>query len=296
MKIIHPESANTTSQSPAFMNALALPSFARGNAITQASVKRTTPAPPTPTFNPHKDLASSSTQASRGFWGNDNIFGGGSTICHHTFTPPPVFPRVNLNPLLNDNGIDRHTAPSSFANSKDLSQPFSEWSTDNNFNLRSMDAYRMQMWSRLTREAQAEKEQIPHDLRPKFFVDSKSATSSPSPTAQTAEATLAGAAAMHITSKLASSFWSAFSGPSQLDTDKLAAVVTGSAKLAVVPTISEKAPHPASHVAAEDDSLLHLMSGLKLHASRDVRPKVRENPLSALSTFIKHASGVPARA
>lgn len=315
MKIIHPETANTNTQAPAFMNNLVLPSRSE----TPNTPKRTLSSAPTPTFNPHKDIASSTTQASRGFWGNDNMFGGGSTICHHTFTPPPVFPRVNLNPLLNENGADRHQpAQQTAANSKDLSQPFSEWSSNTDFNLRSMDAYRMQMWSRLTREAQAERDNIPHDLRPKFYVDPKSTTSTPSPTTSNVEATLAaqlaGAATNHITSKLASSFWSAFSGPTSLDTDKLAAVVTGHAKLAVVPTastshtqsgtgMSEKTPANVGNTS-EDDGLSHLMLGLKLQAQagRDaqaqiqVRPKVRENPLGALSTFIKHASGVPARA
>lgn len=169
----------------------------------------------------------------------------------------------------------------------------------------------MQMWSRLTREAQAEKDNIPHDLRPKFYVDPKSTTSTPSPMTSNVEATLAaqlaGAATSHITSKLATSFWSAFSGPSSLDTDKLAAVVTGSARLAVVPNSSSSSSQSQSGMseknmanlgmgAGEDDGLSNLMLGLRLQAGKEVRPKVRENPLGALSTFIKHASSVPARA
>lgn len=332
MKIIHPESATTNSQSPALMNAFALPSRTIEAAKTPA--KRTPSSTPTPAFNPHKDIASSSTQASRGFWGNDNMFGGGSTFCHHTLTPPPVFPRVNINPLLNDNGADRHQTPtattststinefgagSQQASSKDLSQPFSDWSSNTDFNLRSMDAYRMQMWSRLTREAQAEKDNVPYDLRPKFFVDPKSTISTPTPTNSSTEATMAlaqltNAASTHITSKLATSFWSAFSGPTSLDSDKLTAVVTGSAKLTVVPITPSSTSQVSSGIQysektstgheMDDDatiSLSHLMAGMKMQSGlggggRETRPKVRENPLGALSSFIKHASGVPARA
>lgn len=301
MKILHPESAHTTSPSPALFNALALPAHSYSPA--PAAFRQS--ATPTPTFNPHKDIASSSTQASRGFWGNGNgAAGGGSTICHHTFTPPPVFPRAsaNINPLLNDPTPHPTAAAHVHGMDKDLSQPFSDWSADNAFNLRSMDAYRMQMWSRLTREAQAEKDQVPHELRPKFYADpssySSSGTSSDSSAPASAAAAVAAVAASHITSKLASSFWSAFSGPSSaLDTDKLAAVVTGTAKLAVV----DHQTHPhydSASPAGVEESLSYLMGGLKLQAGHGVGHgvRVRENPLGALSSFIKHASGVPARA
>jgi hypothetical protein len=219
------------------------------------------------------------------------MFGGGSTICHHTFMPPPVFKQsqANMNPL-----IDSETVKVAPAESKDLSMPFAEWSENNNFNLRSMDSYRMQMWSRLTREAQAEKDHIPTELRPKFY-------ESPSPSSAEASlaAHLASATATHITSKLASSFWSAFSGPSSLDTDKLSAVVTGTARLAVVPTttmahtytptpeISEKHTTPAG---PEEDALTALMGGLKLQTGGlhcRVGMNVRENPLGALGRIIK---------
>lgn len=315
MKILHPESASTTSQSPALFTGLALP--------THSPITRATPTP-TPTFNPNKDMpmSSASTQASRGFWGAGNgaSGGGGSTICHHTFTPPPVFPRAsaNINPLLNSSSSS--TPQSSFSQEKDLSQPFSDWSADNTFNLRSMDAYRMQMWSRLTREAQAEKDQVPFELRPKFYADPSSSSSSASASSSSASATsstsagaseataaaaaaVAATAASHITSKLASSFWSAFSGPSSsLDTDKLAAVVTGTAKLAVVPDSHPHSPSGSAASSSSDESLSYLMGGLKLHSGPAMTMpinsnKVRENPLGALSSFLKHAaSGVPARA
>jgi hypothetical protein len=314
MKILHPESALAPSPAPALMTAFALsPSLP---AASTPIKKRTTSPAPTPKFNPRKDLPSSSTEASRAFWGNDNMFGGGSTICHHTFTPPPVFrqQQVNMNPLLNAGSTVEATPIA--ASSKDISMPFSEWSENNNFNLRSMDNYRMQMWSRLTREAQAEKDKVPSELRPKFYVESKPPT--PAPTSSTsAEASLAAhlanAAAGHITTKLASSFWSAFSGPSSLDTDKLSAVVTGTAKLAVVPSSSSSTYKPSvelnektSSGPLDEEALNTLMGGLKLQtpagsgmqlqSQSRLGNRVRENPLGAFSSFIKLSCPCPTRA
>jgi hypothetical protein len=172
--------------------------------------------------------------------------------------------------------------------------PFHEWSENNQFNLRSMDSYRMQIWSRLTREAQAEKDNVPVDMRPKFYVESK-------PALTTAEASLAAhlasTATSHITSKLSASFWSAFSqGQQGLDTDKLTAVVTGTAKLSVVPNepkFNEKEGGKSG--VLDEEGLSSLMGGLKLQTGGAAIRGVRENPMGVFSNFIKSAS-CPARA
>ncbi|ORY31030.1 hypothetical protein BCR39DRAFT_558390 [Naematelia encephala] len=289
MSILHPETAHKTSQSPAMLNALAMsPSLP----VMPPTPKRTT----TPvTINTRKDLASASTEASRGFWGgSDNLFGG-STICHTMFTPdlvlppsPPKLkgfadlPRVNINPRLNELPKDsRMPSLAATGNGRDISSStFSDWASENAFSLRSMDSYRMQMWSRLAREAQAEKQGLAADVRPKFFAEQK-----PTP----AEASLAALATQHITASLASSFYSAFSGstPGSLDTDKLTAVVTGKARLGVInQDFNEK------HGADDADALILAMGGLKLRTGvdgprerRGSGPLVRENPLGALCGF-----------
>ena len=299
MSVLHPESANSESHAPALFSALAMgPSLPP----LPAPVRRT----PTPTVNIRKDLPAS-LESSRGFWGgNDNRFGGGSTVCHTMFTPDLVLPstplksitdlpRINLNPRLNE-ADNRMPALAAAANGKELGSSFSEWSETNAFTLRSMDSYRMQMWSRLAREATANRSGVNPDLRPKFFVDGKASTST-SMTTSTAEAVsqstaanLASAASSHITSKLASSFWSAFSGPgARLDTDKLVSVVTGTSRLKVV-DVNEK-------VSDEADHLVEVLGGLKLQTgSRSGEGlRARENPLGAIGSFFKFGV-MPARA
>jgi hypothetical protein len=292
MSVLHPESADKPSESPALFSALAM-----SPALPPVQRKSATPA-----INTRKDLPSSPALSTRGFWGgNDNLLGGGgSTICHTMFTPdlvlPPTtatplrslpdLPRANINPQLND--VDNRATPlASPANGKDISSTFAEWSETNAFSLRSMDSYRMQLWSRLAREAQAEKSGLSSELRPKFFVDN---TPIPSPAEASTAAQFATLAATHISTKLASSFWSAFAGPSsKLDTDKLTAVVTGRARLHVVS--DEKA-------AAAEDDLVAALGGLRLQSGvgRPVVINARENPLGAISSFFKHASAMPARA
>ncbi|KIS01812.1 hypothetical protein L804_00066 [Cryptococcus deuterogattii 2001/935-1] len=294
MSILHPESASK-SFSPAIVSALA-----KSPAITSAGSSATPngpvrrPGTPLNTYNPRKDLPSSL----KGGWGNDNMFGGGSTICHTIMTPDLVLPssnptplrsladlpRVNLNPHLNEPGPSTlpHTL-SNPASGVDSSSTFSEWSENTPWSLRSMDSYRMQIWSRLAKEAAADKANLAGDLRPKFFVEGPS-TPTPSVT------DIAGAATSHITSKLASSFWSAFTQGSSksLDTDKLAAVVTGQAKLKVVPVIQKE---------DEEDVLATLMGGLKMQSGvspceRRRAEGARENPLGALCGFLKHAGAM----
>ncbi|WVQ98055.1 hypothetical protein IAU59_005177 [Kwoniella sp. CBS 9459] len=336
MSILHPESANKSSVSPAMVNALAMsPSLASppiSNNATAGPGPNTIRRNNTPlnTYNPRKDIPSS---LKGGWGGNDNMFGGGSTICHTMFTPDLVLPsasasastsastpaplrsladlpRVNLNPHLNEEvHTSRGPVLANVGNGQDTSRTFSNWSEDTPFSLRSMDSYRMQMWSRLAREAAADKASLTGDMRPKFYVEVKE--EKPDFDSASVATVAAAAASSHITSKLASSFWSAFQGNGSgqgLDTDKLAAVVTGQAKLKVVhddylEKISSSASSSSSLTATEehDDCLSSLMCSLKLQSGPGmglVRGGVgaRENPIGTLCGFLRHASAMPARA
>ena len=134
------------------------PAFKPTASFSNQPVRRT----PTPKFDVRKDVPSS--PAAFNAW-NNNHFGGGSTICHTILTPdvalPTIkptlrnfgdLPRVNLNPNLNDEA-PRMPSLQAKANESDLHGTFSDWSENNAFSLRSMDSYRIQMWSRLAREA-----------------------------------------------------------------------------------------------------------------------------------------------
>ncbi|WWC67942.1 uncharacterized protein I206_101861 [Kwoniella pini CBS 10737] len=320
MSILHPESANKSSVSPAMINALtmspSLPSLSpSANAVAGPgpnTIRRS--ATPLNTYNPRKDLPASVKSQ----WGsNDNMFGGGPTICHTMFTPdlvlPPSstpaplrsladLPRVNINPHLNDESVTRGHMLAGVGNGQDTSKTFSNWSEETPFSLRSMDSYRMQMWSRLAREAAADKANLTGDIRPKFFVEVKDEPQSLPLTPPPGVAALAASAAStHITSKLANSFFSAFQGTgSSLDNDKLAAVVTGQANLRVVPT--ESIPEftyssTSADVSYNEDCLSMLMGGLKLQSgpgSRSPSVGARENPLGALCGFLIRAT--PTRA
>lgn len=278
MAVLHPESADKVGESPSMMKALAETDLnAAASAPQKASVRRTT----TPTVNTRKDVAPFASGSS--FWGGaDNMFGGGNTVCHTTLTPEIMLPpQPNLNPLLNgasDRG-DKHT--SLHVGDRDIdSSSFADWATETPFSLRSMDNYRMQLWSRLAREAAADKANVPVSMRPKFYIEPKGASS----TETSALSALAATATEHVASKLTSSFWSALSGPSaKLDADKLAAVVTGKSRLVVVPNNDTKAK-------SSEDALAHAMAGLKV-ATGAPSPaeslRVRENPLAAMAGFFK---------
>ncbi|WVR04621.1 hypothetical protein IAU60_001632 [Kwoniella sp. DSM 27419] len=331
MSILHPESANKSSVSPAMVNALAMSPGLASPAISTNAVAgpgpNTTRRSTTPlnTYNPRKDIPSSFKS---GWGGNDNMFGGGSTTCHTLFTPdlvlPPPgstpaplrsfadLPRVNLNPHLNDDlPVSRGPLLAGQGNGQDTSRTFSTWSEETPFSLRSMDSYRMQMWSRLAREAAADKASLTGDLRPKFFVEVKEEPKdhNAADEATRAASALAAVATTHISTKLASSFWSAFQGSGRtLDTDKLAAVVTGQAKLKVVASDAASGRSTSVSVGEVDeneDYLSSMMGSLKLQSGqgmssikRDLCAGVgaRENPIGTLCGFLRHASAMPARA
>ena len=306
MSVLHPETAHEESFPPALVSAFTMsPSLPAASSTPSAPRRAPTPI----TINTRKDL-SASRESSRGFWGGSDpsSFGGGSTICHTMFTPDLVLPpsptspiasirsfadkpRANINPHL-DESDERAPRLSSPANGREMGAPFAEWSESTPFTLRSMDSYRMQMWSRLARAAAAEKSNVSADLRPKFFVEAK-ASASTSTTISTADAAiLAAAATSHITSQLTSSFWSAFAGPgSILDADKLAAVVIGSAKLKVVEMNEKNGQEDESEGLTSALSSLRLHAGVKMDAMR-----ARENPLGTIGGFFKMSNPMPTRA
>lgn len=266
MSVLHPQSAEEEGQSPPLVKALA-------TSVPAPSPARRTA---TPAVNTRKDLASFDT--SRGFWGggNDNMFGGGSTICHTALTPEFTLPpQPNLNPLLN--GLEpQGPKPLSLTHSGDRdidSQTFKEFAENTPFTMRSMDNYRIQLWSRLSREAAADKANIAPNMRPKFLVEPKQEST------LAAVATVATAATEHVASRLASSFWSAFTTSSRLDADKLAAVVTGKARLAVV--------HDEKRQPSED-ALAHAMSGLKVATGAErMREQHKTSPLMTMASYFK---------
>lgn len=290
MAILHPEQTKVKEEKPQSILAALT-----GNTNAVAGPSQPMRKSVTPQFNPNKDIPS----ASYGMWGANGPFGsGGSTICHTMLTDDlvlddhnkpkaaatllrglPEMPRMNMNPHLNDETIPRMPSLSATANARDLNDTFSDWSETNAFTLRSMDSYRVQMWSRLAREASSDKQNLPQDVRPKFFVE---------PSAAAAAATYASAAQGHITSKLASSFWSAFAGSNgKMDSDKLAAVVTGQARLRVVEVEKEK---DEAELLAAALGGLRLQSGLTRSEGTCLR--ARENPLGAIGSFFKCSGGI----
>lgn len=309
--VLHPESAATVGQSPAMLTALSEGDGARSR--TQAGRRA-----PAVGVNTRKDLAP--FDSSRGFWGGSDL-AGGSTICHTVITPEICLPeQPNVNPLLNalnKKAAEEKTSPKgekkplpplpekhlSVQDSGDRKiegSTFAEWSENTPYNVRSLDSYRMQLWSRLAREAAADKANVPAEMRPKFLVDPstpsarrESNASAPS-SAATSVGTLASAAVSAtatVASRLTSSFWSAFTGPSsKIDGDKLADVVTGRARLAVVP---DDRRNVSNRVASSTDDLAHAMAGLRVATGgSNPRESIRRNegPLSSMTGFLKNPS------
>ncbi|BEJ14908.1 hypothetical protein CspHIS471_0406750 [Cutaneotrichosporon sp. HIS471] len=240
-----------------------------------AMVRRTTT---TPTVNTRKDLAPFAT--GNAFWaGNENMFGGGNnTVCHTALTPEITLPpQPNLNPMLNGE-VERGAKHTSLhTGDRDIeSSSFADWSLETPFSFNSMESYRMQLWSRLSRAAASDKAGIPSAMRPKFFTETNTKAAESS-----ALSALAVAATEHVAIKLASSFWSALSGSSnKLDVDKLAAVVTGKSRLAVVPNEKNK---------SFEDDLARAMAGLKVQTgttSPAESLRTREHPLNAVAGLL----------
>jgi len=246
------------------------------------------PAPSSPLLapNPNKDLPSSPRLASTrsGFWGGgSNPFGtmGGFTPVHTTLIPelsltalagkglltPPSKPLLqeNLNPTLN--GVRKTpVTPQPKANALQSPPQFDSFVDLNPFTMKSMDLYRMNLWSNVGTQKQLQHQQQPHQthhlnglaagLSPHYFaaattkpstspvVPSKTPkyptsalTTEPSLKATPQEAVLASLASQTLLAKLGSAFWEAFSGQSPrkgVDADKVRKVLEGKAVVKVV--------------------------------------------------------------
>lgn len=243
------------------------------------------PSSPLLTPNPNKDLPSSPRLASTrsGFWGGgSNPFGtvGGFTPVHTTLvpelslstlagkgllTPSKPLLQENLNPTLN--GQKKLVVPphSKAAGLHSHSQ-FDSFADLNPFTMKSMDLYRMNLWSNVGIQKQLQHHQQLHQtphltgpaatLPPLHFTASttKSSTSlvvstkstnyqksshtpEHSSKATSQEAMLASLASQTLLAKLGSAFWEAFSGQSPrkgMDADKVRRVLEGKAVVKVV--------------------------------------------------------------
>ncbi|KAF9653736.1 hypothetical protein BDM02DRAFT_3153142 [Thelephora ganbajun] len=255
------------------------------------------PAPSSPLLapNPNKDLPSSPRLVSTrsGFWGGgSNPFGtmGGFTPVHTTLVPelslstlagkglltPPSKPLLqeNLNPALN--GVKKPTVtPQQEAAGLHSPSQFDSFVDLNPFTMKSMDLYRMSLWSNVGTQKQSQQQQQLHQaphfnglaaaLLPHYFA---AATTKPStspvvpsktpkyPTpaltpdlsskATPQEAVLASLASQTLLAKLGSAFWEAFSGQSPrkgVDADKVRKVLEGKAVVRVV-DVDEPGPQP----------------------------------------------------
>lgn len=192
---------------------------------------------------------------------------------------------------------------------------FEQWTDGNPFSFRSMDAYRMQMWSRLAREAQADKAGLVGDMRPKFFTEAHTANVK----AREEEARVA-----QVASKLAQTFIGAFSehAAGKEGTvgggDKMTAVVTGRAHLRTVQNaaaskadstniklemmdVERPGKGNKTDRAERDADLIQALSGLKLQSGPGLQLHgnagglgmgigARNDPLGVIGGFLRQAA------
>lgn len=222
-----------------------------------AKSSSTSSSSPISTFNPRKDLPTSTSallnqMSPRSMWGEG---AGGYTSVHTTFMPDLALPstlqlnipRQNLNPHLNmpaEPVVNK--APHPFkSDGNNLGDSFDAWSAETPFSYRSLEAYRMQLWSRMARDASLAKQGVPVDMRPKFLKEPAehkaaviaAATAATAPEASaTAAPVLSNVISSAISTRLFSAFLSAFQSPTGrgMDGDRVAAVFTGKAGLKVV--------------------------------------------------------------
>lgn len=224
--------------------------------------------------NRNKDLPS--TGSTRGFWGGSTM--GGATSVHTTLIPEfdistlsgkPRLLQENLNPLLNGNNLNEETYTHGNSNAN---MPLFSSGLDglHNFTFKGLDSDRMQLWSRMAREAgaaQAQKDKLilaspassagsslgssagyssssvlsNANVGPLFFSapaaqivkkEAGNALSAGTPTVS--QAVLATSISQNITGKLMGALWGAFAPKSTLDMDKVKRVLEGKAELRVV--------------------------------------------------------------
>ncbi|KAI0682402.1 hypothetical protein BC835DRAFT_1424474 [Cytidiella melzeri] len=153
-------------------------------ALATSALKNASPKSPLPSPNVHKDLPTSPRLVGRGFWGGNlgGGIGGGITPVHTTLVPDlssvlsgkPVGRKSpslqeNINPMLNGQAVPEKTM--------ELSLPMSAFDsfTDMNpFTMKTIDAYRMQLWTRMGQQQAAH-----HQQQPQGHASSSNKSSSP---------------------------------------------------------------------------------------------------------------------
>lgn len=284
------------------------PSDSKANVLAQANSKvtRAKNVVPRPTRN--KDLPASGS--TRGFWGGATM--NGTTPVHTTLIPDFDIsttlsgkPRLqeNMNPLLNSSV--KRDAQSTTPNLPLLSSGLDGL---HNFTFRNMDGDRMQLWSRMAREAgaaQARREELlgspassagsslgssgyssnlSHNINPLFFAsplakkDINKSVPMPTPT----QALVGTSIAHHVTGKLMGALWGAFAPKSVLDMDKVKKVLDGKAELRVVDVDSR------SNTAALEEGL----KAMNLASTPSPQP-TRKTSVDALEEGLKSMSLTP---
>ncbi|KAI0784121.1 hypothetical protein C8Q75DRAFT_736516 [Abortiporus biennis] len=251
-----------------------LPTASASATLSSPKQVPATPKSPLLTPNTHKDLPTSPRLGSRSFWGGaaNGMGGFGITPVHTTLVPEwgnvlsgkPVpshaekrLPNLqeNINPILNNVTATSLASMGTGANQKkDAPLPlnaFDSFADRNMFTLKSMEDFRMQLWTRMGQQQAQNRQHQPapvlnglaSSMRPAYFskqsptlsalLSGKSAASSyptpppspptthasipstrqPTPTEQQ-HAMLASIASQTLVRKLGSAFWDAFSGSS----------------------------------------------------------------------------------
>ncbi|KAH8101955.1 hypothetical protein BXZ70DRAFT_906499 [Cristinia sonorae] len=180
-------------------------------ASTSAATKPATPKSPLLTPNIHKDLPTSPRLGARNFWGGAaaaNLGGfGGITPVHTTLMPewssvlsgkPVATNAERRNPILQENINPSLNAPAGSQKSQQPgsqlpTNPFDSFADKNLFTLKSMEDYRMQLWTRMGQQ-QAQHRQMQQqtagqpstsqpalnglasNMRPHFFTSKQSPT------------------------------------------------------------------------------------------------------------------------
>ncbi|KAG8756148.1 hypothetical protein FRC14_003329 [Serendipita sp. 396] len=259
----------------------------------------------------NKDLSSSGTRA--GIWAHSTA--NTTTPVHTTLIPDfdistlsgkPRLLQENLNPLLNvafkrDSLTQANAAPN---------MPLLSSGLDglHNFTLKGMDGDRMQLWSKMAREAGAAQVQrekllaspasstdssagsssysyisaLSHNhVNPLFFSSALKKDNKIAATPTPTQAVLATSISQNISGKLMTALWGAFAPKSTLDLDKVKSVLEGKAELRVVDV--DRSP------AAVLEESLKAMS-LSGTPSSPSAPVARKSSIDALEDGLKGMS------
>lgn len=308
------------------------PAIVGGSITTSATARSSSPLN---VYNPNKDvpasaaalagLGSISPTSLRNIWGAGGATGGGYMSVHTAFTPDltlppsmtqkmsssppatrsPLPPQVNMNPLMNKPpphaAVPEHHAPiaplGSRGDGQDLADSFDNWTDGTTFSHKSLEAYRMQLWSRMARDSALAKAGVPSDMRPKFFKDSSICLGGEQQK-QKRVPPIDDDGAAHvnpiipamgqvvqqaISTRLFSAFLAAFQDPTKdgLDGDKVSAVFTGKSRIAIVsnepvsPSLNEKAAlaNADSPTTDAERALEQSFANLKLASQRGLVDK-----------------------